>query len=99
MYVFAFFIPFQHWLHHRILSGSNKHQNLCLVVICDHVHSRAWPVHISFAVPLGGKKFGLYAGQKAQTNLHGSPTYADSDTLSSSLISGLSVQRKFVKEE
>jgi hypothetical protein len=46
-------------------------------------------VNISFAVPLGGEKFGSYAGQKVQTNLHGSPTYPDNDILSGSLISGL----------
>jgi hypothetical protein len=51
---------------------------------------------MSFAVPLGGEKFGLYAGQKVQTNLHGS---ADRDTLSGCLISGLSLQRKLAKED
>jgi hypothetical protein len=54
---------------------------------------------MSLAVPLGGEKFGLYACQKVQTNLHGSATYPDRDTLSGSLISGLSLQVKFAKEE
>jgi len=44
---------------------------------------------MSFAEPLGGEKFGLYAGQKVQTNLHG---LADRNTLSGCLISGLSLQ-------
>jgi hypothetical protein len=54
---------------------------------------------MSLAVPLGGEKFGLYACQKVQTNLHGSATYPDRDTLSGSLISGLSLQVKFAKDE
>jgi len=56
-------------------------------------------VAMPFAVPLGGEKFGLYAGQKVQTNLHGSATYPDRDTLSCSSISGLLLQIKFAKEE
>jgi hypothetical protein len=56
-------------------------------------------VDISFAVPLRGKKFGLYAGQKVQTNLLGSPTYPVKELLSGSLISKLSLKRKCAKEE
>jgi len=52
-----------------------------------------------FAVPLGGEKFDLYAGQKVQSNLYGSAMYPDRDTLSGSSIFGLLLQIKFAIEE
>jgi hypothetical protein len=50
-------------------SKQSEHQNLHLDVICNCVHYGEWFLDISFAMPLSGTNFDLFADWKVQATL------------------------------